>query len=75
MALQPTHQVSRQECINARFRWLGDEVPEAGQRHAGRTALIDQRRHAGLHANHVGIHAEAAGDILIDMRVGIDQPG
>jgi len=45
----------------------------AGQRHAGRAALIDQCRHAGLHAHHVGIHAEAAGDILIDMRVGIDQ--
>ena len=34
MALQPTDQVSRQEGINARLRRLGDEVPEAGQRHA-----------------------------------------
>ena len=74
MALEPAHQVSRQECIDARLRRLGDEVPEAGQRHAGRAALIDQCRHAGLHAHHVGIHAEAAGDILIDMRMRIDQP-
>ena len=50
-------------------------MPEAGQRHAGRAALVDQRGHAGLNAHHVGIHAEAAGDILIDMGMGIDQPG
>ena len=50
-------------------------MPEAGQRHAGRTALIDQCRHARLDANHVGIHAEATGDILIDMRMRIDEAG
>ncbi len=54
---------------------LGDEMPETRQRHAGRAALIDQRRHAGLHADHVRVHAEAAGNILIDMGVGVDQSG
>ena len=50
-------------------------MPETRQGHAGRAALIDQRRHARLHADDVGVHAEAPRDILIDMRMGVDQSG
>src|SRR5882757_10810255 len=75
MPLEPTDEIGRQERIDARLRWLRDKIPEARQRHAGRTALIDQGRHAGLHADHVRVHSEAAGDVLIDMRMRIDQPG
>jgi uncharacterized protein (DUF736 family) len=34
VALEPTDQVSGQECIDARLRGLGDEMPKAWQRHA-----------------------------------------
>jgi hypothetical protein len=73
--LQAADQIGRHESVSPRLRLLGDEVPETRQCHAGRAALIDQRRDAGLDADHVCIHAEAAGDILIDMGMGIDQPG
>ncbi|MEY9368532.1 hypothetical protein ABIE83_003150 [Bradyrhizobium diazoefficiens] len=72
MSFQSADEIGRQEGVDARGRGLGDEMTKAGQRHAGRAALIDQRRHARLHADHVGVHAEAAGDILIDMGVGVD---
>ena len=45
------------------------------QRHARRAALVDQRRHAGMHAAHVGLETEAAGDVLEDVRVRVDQAG
>jgi len=38
-------------------------------------ALVDHRGDAGLDADHVGVEAEAATDIFVDMGVGIDQPG
>ncbi|MEY9359987.1 hypothetical protein ABH994_002708 [Bradyrhizobium yuanmingense] len=75
MALEAADEIGGDKRIDARGRGFRDEMAEAWQRHAGRTALIDQRRHAGLHAHHVGVHAETAGDILIDMGVGVDQPG
>ena len=45
------------------LRRLHDEVAEAGQRHAARPALVDQGGDARAHAAHVGIQAEAAGDV------------
>ena len=74
MSFQSSDQIGREESVGTRLRLLGNVVPEAGQGHAGGPALIDQRRDAGLDPDHVGIHAEAAGDILIDMGVGVDQP-
>jgi len=73
MSFQASDQIGGQKGQRARLGLLGDKMPESGQRHAGRAALIDQRRHPGLHAHHVGVHAEPAGDILVDMGVGIDQ--
>ena len=75
VALQPADQIGRQEGINLRRGRFDDEVAEARQGHAGRTALVDHGSDAGPHADHIRIKPEAAGDILIDMRVSIDQAG
>ncbi len=75
MTFQTAHEIGRQKRIGARQRFFGDEVPKARQGHAGRTALIHQGCHARPHADHVGVHTETSRDILIDMRVGIDQAG
>ena len=72
---QATDQIGGEEGVSTRLGFLRDEVPETRQRHARGSALIDQRRDAGVNADHVGIHAEAARDILINMRVGVDQSG
>ncbi len=73
MPFQPADQISRQEGKNARLGFFDDEIAEAGQGHAGRAALIDDRGDARVHADHVGIHAEPAGHILIDMPVRVDE--
>ncbi len=75
MSFQAADQIGRQKGQRARFGRLGNEMPETGKRHAGRATLIDQRGHAGLDADHIGVHAEAPGDVLIDMGVGVDQAG
>ena len=75
VSFQAADQIGREKGVGPRLRLLGNEMPETRQGHAGGAALIDQRRDAGLDADHVGIHAEAAGDILIDMGMGIDQSG
>ena len=63
----------RRESEDAALRGFGDVVAEARQGHAARAALVDQRRHAGVHAAQVGVQAEAAGDVLVDVGVGVDQ--
>ena len=75
VSFEPADQIRRQERIDAGLRRVGDEMPEARQRHAGRSALIDHRGDAGMHADQVGIEAEAAADIAIDMGVGVDHAG
>ena len=46
-----------------------------GMRHAAWAALVHHGGDAGLDADHVGVQAEPAGDVLIDMGVGIDHAG
>ncbi len=72
MAFEAADQIGRQEGVDAGLGCLGDEVAEARQRHAGRAALIDHRGDAGLHADQIGVHAEAAADVAIDVGVGVD---
>jgi hypothetical protein len=60
---------------HAGMRLLGDEMTESGQGHAGRPSLIDEGRHAGLHSDHVRVHAESARDVLLDVRVSFDHDG
>ena len=50
-------------------------MAEARQGHAGGAALVDHRGDAGMHAHHVGIQAEAAGDVMIDVGVRVDHAG
>ena len=75
MPFEAADQIGRQERIDAGLRGVHDEMPEARQRHAGRAALVDQRGHAGVHADQIGIHAETAADIAVDMGVGVDHAG
>ena len=75
MAFQPAHDIGGNEGQRARPGGLGDEMTEARQRHAGRAALIDHRGHAGMHADHVGVEAEAARHILVDLPMGVDHAG
>ena len=46
MALKTADQIGGEERINPGLRLLDDEVAEAGQRHAGGTALVDHGGHA-----------------------------
>jgi len=68
-------QISRQESKHLRVGLVDDETAEARERHAGRAALIDHGGDTGPHTDHVRVQPEAAGDILVDMRVSIDQAG
>ena len=75
MAFQPADQIGGDEAQHAGFRWLDDEMAEARNGHAARTALVHHCGDAGPYAHHVGVQAEAAGDVLIDMGMGIDHAG
>jgi len=48
-------------------------MAKARERHARRAALIDDRGHAGMHADHIGVEPETARHILVDVRMGVDQ--
>src|ERR1700674_6068170 len=48
VSFQASHQIGREKGVSPRLGLLCDEVPEARQRHAGWSALVDQRRDAGL---------------------------
>ena len=73
VAFKAADQIGRQEGKDLRLRLLDDEAAEAGQGHARRAALIDHGGDAGSHADHIRVQAEAAGDVLIDVGVGVDQ--
>ncbi len=73
VTLEPADDVGRQVCVNAGRGGLGDELPEARQRHAARTSLVDHGRRPGVDSDHVGLEAEAPGDVLVHVGVGIDQ--
>ena len=75
MAFQPADQIGGDEAQHAGFRLLDDEMAEARNGHAARAALVHHRGDAGPHAHHVGIQAEAAGDVLIDVGVRVDHAG
>ena len=75
MAFQAADQIGGDEAQHAGFRRLDDEVAEARNGHAARAALVHHGGDAGPHAHHVGVQAEAAGHVLIDMRVGVDHAG
>ena len=74
MALEAADEIGGNEGVAAARRLLRDEMAVAGKRHAGGAALVDQRGDAALDTDHVGVEAEAAGDVAIDMGVGVDHP-
>ena len=75
MSFQSPHEIGREKGVNARCRLFRDEVAEPRQRHAGGAALIDNGGDAGAHADHVRVEAEAAGDVAVDVGVGVDHAG
>ena len=75
MALQPAHQIGGDEAQHAGCRFLDDEVAEARNGHAARPTLVHHGGDARPHAHHVGVQAEASGDVLIDMGMGVYHAG
>ena len=75
VAFQAAHHVGRDEREHASRGGLGDIFAEAGEGQHRRSALVDHGGHAGMDANGVGVEAEPAADIAIDVGVGIDQAG
>ena len=75
VALQPAHHVGRDEGQHAGAGGLDHELAEAGEGQHRGPALVDHGGHAGMHADCIGIEAEAAADIAIDVGVGVDQAG
>ncbi len=73
MTFEAADQIGGEERVDARLGLFGDEVAEARQGHAGRTALVDDCRYARAHADHVGVQAEPAGHILVDMGMRVDE--
>lgn len=73
--LQPADEVGGDEAQDAGARGVGDEVAKPGDGHAARPALVDDRRDCRADPNHVGRQAEPAGDVLVDVRVRVDQAG
>ena len=72
MPFEAAHEIGRQEGVDPRLRRLRDEMAEARQRHAGRAALVDHRGDAGMHADHVRVHAEPPADVTVDVGVRVD---
>ena len=75
VAFEAAHHVGRDEGQHAGRRGFHREFAEAREGQHRRTALVDHGGDAGMHAHHVGIEAEAAADVAIDMGVGVDQAG
>ncbi|MCX7272000.1 MAG: hypothetical protein NTV19_02050 [Burkholderiales bacterium] len=75
MAFHAAHQIGGQVGEHARALGLDHEFAKSRQRHAGRAALIDQRGDTGAHPAQIGLQAEAPGDVLKHMRVGVDHAG
>jgi hypothetical protein len=73
VALEPSGQVGGEVGENAALRGRGHEVAKSCERHAARPTLIHERRDPRVHAAQIGIEPEATGDVLVDMRVRVDQ--
>jgi hypothetical protein len=72
---QAAHHVGGDEGEHPTGRRLGDIFAEPGESEHRRAALVDQRCHARLHAHHVGVEPETAGDVTVHMGVRVDQAG
>ena len=75
VALQAADEVVGYERQHPARRRFGDEVAEAADGHAARPALVDQGRGRRPHPDHVRVESELAGDVLVDVRMGIDHSG
>src|SRR3954469_20038349 len=75
VAEEAAGEIGRDEGIDPGLRGLDDEFAEAVEGQGTGAALIDDGRYPRTDADQVRVEAEIAGDVLIDMRVGVDQPG
>jgi hypothetical protein len=65
----------RDEGKHAAGRGLDDVFAKTGKGQHRGPALVDHGGHAGMNADGVGVEAEAAADVAIDVGVGVDQAG
>ena len=75
MADEPADEIVRDEREHPGDRRLHDELAKPLDRQRRRAALIDHGRHAGPDPHQIGIHAERAGDMFVDVGVRVDHPG
>jgi hypothetical protein len=75
MSLEAAHHVGRDEGQHARGGGLHGELAEAREGQDRWAALVDHGGDAGVDAHHVGIEAEPAADVAIDVGVGVDHAG
>ena len=75
MAFQAAGHIGRDEGQDTVVGWLRNGMPKPGKGHAAGAVPIDQGRHAGLHADYVGVEPEAAAVMLIDMGMRVDHAG
>ena len=75
VTLDAADEVGREERDNPAFLRVDHVLAERGQRHARRAALVEERGDSGMHSDQVGVQPEAAGDVLEDMAVRVDQAG
>src|SRR5215467_2576037 len=71
MALEAADEIGGDEGIAPARGLRGDEMAKARECHGRGAALVDQRGHAALDAHHVGVEAEATGDVAIDVRMRV----
>src|SRR3978361_377982 len=67
------YQIGGQVGDDPRLGRLGDKLAKTRQRHAARPPLVNQGRDTRINTAHVWIESESAREILVDMRMGVDQ--
>ncbi len=75
MPEQPARQVRRHEGQHPRLGRLHDIFAEPVKGQRARPALIDHRGDTGPHPDEIGVEAEIPRDVLVDMRMSVDQAG
>ncbi len=73
MTQEPAREIAGNKREDAVFRLLDDELGESVEGQRVRVALVDHGRDASADADEVGVEPEIARNVLINMRMGIDE--
>ena len=74
VAFETADEVGGDEAQDAARGALGDVVPEPGDGHAARAALVDEGGDPGADPDEIRVETELARDVLVHVRVGVDEP-